>query len=309
MFNSKIIWPDSKSFAFTIIDDTDNSTVDNVKPIYDFLYSLGIKTTKTVWINPSRDKFSGQCLLDKDYLSFIIDLKNKGFEIALHGVGSGNFTRNEILSGLSYYQEVLGEKPRIHVNHAQNSHNLFHGNQGGSKLLQKYASWKNPQDSYYGQDPKSNFFWGDWAKENIDFIRGKSFKEINTLKMNPRMPYIDIEKSRYSNIWFNSSGGSDVTNFNALITERNVDKLEKEGGLCIAYTHFASGFYKNQNINPEFERKTRALSSRNGWFAPASEILDYLISQKGVSIPSQAYHTYIDLKEILKNKIRSFKRT
>ncbi len=31
-------WPLNKDFAFTIIDDTDNSTVQNIKPIYDFLY-------------------------------------------------------------------------------------------------------------------------------------------------------------------------------------------------------------------------------------------------------------------------------
>jgi hypothetical protein len=42
-------WPNNKDFAFTIIDDTDNSTVSNVKPIYNLLADLGLKTTKTVW--------------------------------------------------------------------------------------------------------------------------------------------------------------------------------------------------------------------------------------------------------------------
>jgi hypothetical protein len=43
-------WPNGKSFAFTIVDDTDEATVNNVKPIYDLLYELGFKTTKTVWL-------------------------------------------------------------------------------------------------------------------------------------------------------------------------------------------------------------------------------------------------------------------
>jgi hypothetical protein len=302
----KIIWPNNKSFAFTIIDDTDDATVENIKPIYDLLHDLKLITTKTVWVYPSRDRFSGQCLQDLDYLNFIVDLKNKGFEIALHGLGSGDFTRDEILSGLSFYKKVVGENPRIHTNHAQNSHNLYHGNQAGSKALQKYATWRNPKDSYFGQDPNSKFFWGDWVKNNIDFIRGKVFKEINTLKVNPRMPYIDHEKSKYSNYWFNSSDGSDVNVFNELISEINVNRLEKEGGLCIVYTHFASGFYKNQNINSEFESNIRYLASKNGWFVPASVILDYLIKQKGISNPTQFYHFIMDLKEILKQKIRRF---
>ena len=41
-------WPNGKRFAFTIIDDTDKSTVENIKPVYDYLYSHGLKTTKTV---------------------------------------------------------------------------------------------------------------------------------------------------------------------------------------------------------------------------------------------------------------------
>jgi hypothetical protein len=42
-------WPKKKEFAFTIIDDTDNSNINNIKPIYDYLASKNIKTTKTVW--------------------------------------------------------------------------------------------------------------------------------------------------------------------------------------------------------------------------------------------------------------------
>ena len=42
-------WPEDKAFAFTIIDDTDYATIENIKPVYDFLYDAGLKTTKTVW--------------------------------------------------------------------------------------------------------------------------------------------------------------------------------------------------------------------------------------------------------------------
>ncbi len=42
-------FPGGARFAFTIIDDTDVATVDNVRPIYRLLEALGMRTTKTVW--------------------------------------------------------------------------------------------------------------------------------------------------------------------------------------------------------------------------------------------------------------------
>ncbi len=40
-------WPAGKKFAFTIVDDTDNSTIQNIKSIYKFLHAQGLRT-KTV---------------------------------------------------------------------------------------------------------------------------------------------------------------------------------------------------------------------------------------------------------------------
>lgn len=51
----KIQWPNNKKFASTIVDDTDNGTIENTKPIYDFLYEHGLIITKTVWVYPPRD--------------------------------------------------------------------------------------------------------------------------------------------------------------------------------------------------------------------------------------------------------------
>jgi hypothetical protein len=45
-------WPGGKKFAFTIIDDTDNGTVSNLKPVYDLLNELGSNCTVTDTTNP-----------------------------------------------------------------------------------------------------------------------------------------------------------------------------------------------------------------------------------------------------------------
>ena len=87
----------TNNFNFTIIDDTDDATLENIKPVYDFLYEKKIFITKTVWVYPPRDKHSkGDSLQRPEYLKYIKELSDKGFEIALHNVGSGDYTRDEI---------------------------------------------------------------------------------------------------------------------------------------------------------------------------------------------------------------------
>jgi hypothetical protein len=108
---STLSLPNSKRFAFTIFDDTDNSTVQNVKPVYDLLTDLGFQTTKSVWVYPPRGRFTGSCLQDPGYLSWILKLQADGFEIGLHNVGDGAFTRREIHEGLEIYRSLLGHYP------------------------------------------------------------------------------------------------------------------------------------------------------------------------------------------------------
>ena len=69
-------FPNNKKFAFTILDDTDLSTVGNVAPVYRLLSELGMRTTKSVWPLASvREGRQGGCSLqDADYLKFILEL-------------------------------------------------------------------------------------------------------------------------------------------------------------------------------------------------------------------------------------------
>lgn len=54
----KINWPNEKSFAFTIIDETDYGTTENLTSIYKLLLERKIKITKTVWLYHTRDHFT-----------------------------------------------------------------------------------------------------------------------------------------------------------------------------------------------------------------------------------------------------------
>ncbi|MCL0034155.1 hypothetical protein M1M94_01495 [Thermodesulfovibrionales bacterium] len=279
---NKMEFPGGKDFAFTIVDDTDNATVENVKLVYDHLHKYGLRTTKTVWVYPPQagNPYIGECLLDEDYLVFIRELQQRGFEIALHNVGSGTFTRSEIIRGMEIFEDKIGHFPQVHINHASNPDNIYWGHKRVSfPLSLVYRAMK--RQHFSGEKKDSPFFWGDMHKKYIKYTRNFTFGDINTLRADPWFPYADKKKSKYSNFWFSSSDGADVAKFVDLLSPKNVDRLANEQGVCIVYTHFASGFVKDGVLDKGFASAIEYLASKNGWFVPASDILDHLLEAKG----------------------------
>jgi len=301
-------WPKKKEFAFTIIDDTDNSNINNIKPIYDYLTSKNIKTTKTVWVYPSRDRYTGQTLQNNNYYKFIKLLKSDGFDIQLHNVGSGNFSRTEIIKGLDEFKQKLGKYPNMHINHCSNSDNLYWGHKRFGMILRKTMQIiEGSKKRFYGDEINSNYFWGDVAKEKIKFIRNRVFNGINTLKYDPKMPFREKRKI-FSNYWFSSSDGHNLKQFNNLVTKSNIDKLKREKGLCIVYTHFASDFVDQQGkLDEIFKENINYLSKQNGWFVPANDILEYLLSQKKKDYVSSSYINKLDLRWLIDKIKKKYK--
>ena len=90
------------------------------------------------------------------------------------------------------------------------------------------------------------------------------------------MPYV-----RY---WFDGSDGGSIDAFYQLLNPRNLDQLEREGGVSLIYAHLGAGSFNvdgGPEVDPRFIERIADLSARNGWFAPASDILDYLTEQPG----------------------------
>ncbi len=287
-----MIFPQNKQFALTIIDDTDGAEIQNIKPVYDFLDQLGLRTTKTVWVYPSKDKFKGSSLADYRYRQFIKKLQKQGFEIALHGVGSGEFRRKEIIEGLKTFQKFFGF-PKIQINHGQNPDNLY----WGIKRFQLFRPfWRLGQ--FKGDQKSSDYFWGDLSRKQIKYVRNFTFRDINTLKSDPLMPYQDKSKPDV-NYWFSSADGAEIEKFNQLTRPENVNRLKKEGGASIIYTHFASGFVKNGRLNRDFQNNLKYLARQDGWFVPAGELLDHLLKTRKPQQPTKNELIKMELKWFL----------
>jgi len=282
-----LIFPNGKKFAFTIFDDTDAATLENIRPIYNLLKELKIFTTKSVWVFHSQKEsdnkiFPAHTLANPDYLTFIRELSESGFEIALHGVSSDSNPREKTILGIEQFKNLLGFYPTSYAGHLNNFENLYGGTDKLSSsmlrfLMRIYEKQKNFH--FQGHIKNSPYFWGDICKKYIRYVRSFTFNEINILKINPTLPYYDPSKP-FVNFWFSSADGSNVEKFNKLLSQHNQEQLEKEGGVCIVYTHFAFGFVKNSKVNPKTKKLLEELSRRNGYFVPVTKLLDHLRNQK-----------------------------
>ncbi len=281
----RIEFPGGKHFAFTIVDDTDLATLERNRPVYDILRRYGLRTTKTVWVLEAGEDVdrgnTGDTLQDPDYRAFIAELKSAGFEIALHGVRDGSSTRAEVVAGLEEFRRVLGSYPRLHVNHSQNRDNLYWGRDRWSFAPFRWFYALVYENRFSGQEAGSNYYWGDLAQRDVKYVNQFTFNEVNLLDVTPAFPY-HLPDKPLVNFWYPTANGGNVEDFERLLSRPNLDRLEREGGVCIVYAHLGAGsFNKGNGVDPRFEDRIRDLASRNGWFVPASELLDYLAAQRG----------------------------
>lgn len=279
------LWPDGKRFAFTIFDDPDYQSVANTAPVYEFLTEIGVRATKAVWVlEPDTEpQFGGQSCADPAYLEWTYALREAGHEIAFHNSASSTSSRERTLVGLDRFRELFGGDPRSLANHAENREGIYHGDarvtgwrRGAYNLLTRGRR----RNHFQGHVPDSPFFWGDFCRQRLTYVRNFVYSDINTLNACPYLPYHDPAKP-FVQQWFAGSEGGVTESFVRTISELNQQRLEDERGLCIMYTHFGDGFYRSGKLHPEFERLMRRLTQRDGWFAPVSTILDHVRQTQG----------------------------
>ncbi|MBI4559140.1 MAG: hypothetical protein HY706_16265 [Candidatus Hydrogenedentes bacterium] len=284
----KIRWPDGRAFAFTVFDDTDRATAENIREVYAFLKDLGMFTTKSVW--PIRGKetprIGGATCDDGDYCDFVRRLHAEGFEIGFHNATFHSSCREDTIRGLDTFARYFGHDPATHANHADNAEAIYWGEdrlsgmyRAGYNLLTQFRN----RGRFRGHREGDPCFWGDVCKSRIKYVRNFVYSEMNTLRLCPFMPYHDPQRP-YVNYWFASSEGPEVGAFNGCVAEAAQDRLEAEGGACIMYTHFAYGFQEGRDLQPRFERLLRRLAGKNGWFVPVSRLLDFLLEHNGRNV-------------------------
>jgi len=276
--------PPGKRFAFSVLDDTDDATLENVGPVYALLRDLGFRTTKTVWPldcpEGSRNFFAAATLQDKEYLGFVHGLAEAGFEVAFHGATMESSRRERTLEALEFIRSEFGRYPRLFCNHGQNRENLYWGSsrfQSRPLRLLSRALGRTHGPVYEGEREGSPFFWGDVCRDVIQYVRNFTFDRLDTRQVDGAMPY-HVSSAPYVRYWFSTADAPDGEAFNRLLTRRRIDRLAATGGICIVSTHFGKRFVRDGRVNAQTADVLRYLASKHGWFVPVSEVLDRLLT-------------------------------
>jgi len=130
-------------------------------------------------------------------------------------------------------------------------------------------------DYFQGHVEDSPYFWGDLCRRHVTYVRNFCYDRINVLNVCPSMPY-HVPGLPYVRLWFAALDAPDAESFVKLLTSDHIDRLEREGGVCIVATHFGKRFVRDGQVLPEVRRVFQSIAARDVWCAPVSEILDHL---------------------------------
>jgi hypothetical protein len=281
----RVAWPEGRAFAFTVFDDTDLGTLQNLPEVYAFLRDQGFRTTKSVWPLLGTDgggTAAGATCADGPYLGWLRGLHEQGFEIGYHNATWHSSPRADTQRALDHFGELFGGAPRCMANHMSCEEGIYWGRDrvtGPHRVLYDLLTLGRGR-RFGGHRPGDRFFWGDLCRERIRYVRNFTFADLNTLRACPYMPYHDPRRP-YVNLWYASSEGGDVTAFNRTLAEARQDRLEEEGGAAILYVHFAKGFRGPTGLERRFRALLERLARKNGWFVPVSRLLDHLVEARG----------------------------
>lgn len=283
------MYPNGAEFAFTILDDTDDTTLVNGPPVYDVLRDYGLRTTKTVWTfdvpHEQRGIYhAGETLETPDYLQWVQQLEREGFEIAFHNASMASSNRETTIRALDHLSTAFQRPVRLHCNHGQNRENLHWGAARYQSLpvnlLARLRDGSAGARAYQGEVAGSPFYWSDIANRRISYIRSMAFCRLDGLHIPPYRPFKDTAKLLQP-VFFNTADAPDCRAFNQLVTKSSIDELRRNAGWAIVSTHLGKGFCTQGKVDDTFVATIKHLSSLSGWFVPASELLDFLVEQNG----------------------------
>ena len=295
--NATPTWPEGHRFAFTVFDDPDGQSFETTQLVYSFLADLGFRTTIGVWPLDLRHETNsgGETCSNPEYRAFLQGLQSRGFEIGFHLAGPFDCTHAETVEALDLFKQYFGHDPDAMANH-YNADAIYWGParlSGWRRTLYNIATLGRMRNRHFGHVEGHPNFWGDACRERIRYCRNFVYADINTLRMNPWMPYCDPERP-FVRYWYSSSEGHQAPAFLKTLQDANQDRLEAEGGASIMYTHFGHGYVRDGKLTPEFRRTMERLARKNGWFVPVSTLLDFLAEKNGITTVTPAVRHRIE---------------
>lgn len=293
-------WPSPFRWAYAMTDDTDKSTTQSTRVVYEYCLQRGIKPTRLLWTHEPTEKcgvvnpeepISGASLEDTEYQDYCRDLQARGVTFGLHGASAGNSTRERTLDGIERFEHVFGTKPDLFIAHMRNAENIYWGaSRYRNPVLRAVAKSLIIPASYHGDDETSPYYWADVCSQQIRYIRLYRTRSLDVLSKNPSMPFHDprFPAVRY---WYSASG-QNLELLGRLTTER-LNRVALRDGLILHYTHSSWFVDDPEADSPTLLEPARRgfdlIGSRNDvWCAGVSAVLDRLMLIKNLIVTNRS---------------------
>ena len=295
MPNAELRWaPHPYRGGFCITDDTDGADLESVRIVYEFMGSLGLRATKSVWVFEPQEASGipalplaitkGVTLQDPAYLGYCRALASRGVEIALHGATGGN-NRRELVQRAFAVMDANFPPASTYICHARNADNPYWQEKvvarGPLALALRLLARRHHCS---GEDPASPYFWGDLCRQRIRYVRLMRTRRINTLDVNPSMPYFEREKPFVPG-WFSATKRS----FREATTVEALDEIERDWGACVLYQYMSRWADKPAGrVLHAFAAGAERLAARERvWTDTVTRLLDRLRLTQGVFLASR----------------------
>jgi hypothetical protein len=288
-------WPYPYRFAFAITDDPDQSTVESVRIIYAYCLSLGIRPTRCTWVFKPRRSCGlvhrsppddGVALDDPRYRELCGQLAKEGVEFGIHGVSSGDNTRNDVCEGFDRFNRVFGRDPSVLCHHKYNAENVYWGESFFvSWIARRLVRLLVPSglERYEGSVEGSPYFCGDLISKRVRYVRLFRTMDLDVLSKNPSMPF-HLPSRPYVKQWF-SAVAQDLIACRRM-NRRSLDRLARRDGLLLLYAHMAEHFVDSSGrVRLEVQRAFEQLATRRDvWMASVTEVLDRCFATKNLRV-------------------------
>ena len=277
-------WPDGKRFAFTVFDDPDGQSLETSRLVYRFLADLGFRTSIAVWpLGTCREPNSGgETCANPEYLEHLQRLAEAGFEIAWHNATAHTSTRAETQDGLDRFRAFFGHDPASMANH-YNGEALYWGQarlSGTRRLAYLVLTGFKTADRHFGHVEGHPCFGATWPRTHPVLPQLRVYRSQYVADVS--MDAVPRPAASLGERLVRQHRGRAGPGVLKAVADANQDRLEAKGGASIVYTHFGHGFVEKGRLRPEFRRLMERLRRKNGWFVPASTILDHLAANRGV---------------------------
>lgn len=300
MRRAQLLWvPWPYEAGFCITDDTDGADLRSVRIVYDFLRSLGLRATKTVWpfapeepcgipATPS-STLRGITLEDPAYLDYCKSLAHDGFEISLHGASAGNNRRQRIADAFEILEKEFGNGG-TYICHSKNADNIYWEEKVAPTASLRALLKLYSRHRAFGERERSPYFWGDLCLRHVRWIRLFRTRRTNTLSVNPSMPYFEEEKP-YVRGWFSATKRS----FHDCTTSEALDLLCRESGLTVLYQYMHRYAHpKRDEVVEEFRRDAERLAGdKRIWTETTARIMERLNRIQGIFIGYRGNHSVL----------------